>query len=371
MIKIHAAHHGDQRLGSMSASDAQRLLKTYTYYTEDPDSPTDRGYQRPPDPARYAPIAADIELHGATPITLSDRGRWAFLLDEPSSTIDMSLKDFVDALGTTTEAERLLASIIDGQHRYNAGLRLWERGVDCEFPFLLFTNLSWAEEVERFNTINTKAKNLPRALVEVNRHATFDDDAASPRERLAQEIREVVMRLETDDDSVWRAEVNMTGGRNSNRPVTFEGLRRSTEATFVGRLAMLPLERKVELAKAYWLGVAETWPEAWTNQKEIVDRINPVTGEVEEVEQPVRYRIKDLAGVAALAKLGNQILIDAHNGDTDTLNPKTIKARLARAADVSWVRAKDNPDMGSQAGFAGLRDMYDMLLSRVYPQQAA
>ncbi len=369
MIRIYAGLAIDpgQRIGSMSASDAQKLLKTYTYFTPDPLSPSEKGYQRPANVTRFAAIARDMEIHGVTPLIISDRGRWGCLFRSVDSAIEMEVDEFIASIQAVNGiTEEFCASIIDGQHRFEGSQNCLRRNIDVEVPFLLYTGLDWAAEVERFNTINTTAKNLPRALVEVNKYTAFDPETADSREALQQQVREVVMALETDEDSIWHNQVNMTGGRNSDRPVTFEGLRRSTEATFDGRLRMLPLNKKKEFAKTYWKIVAETWPDAWNNVPETRERVNPMTGEIEPVEQSVKYRIKDLVGVSAIARIGNDVLQEAYDADRDVLNTGTVRARLNRAKNLSWVKSDDNPDMNSQAGMAGSGGMYQMLLSRIY-----
>jgi DGQHR domain-containing protein len=367
VIKIMDADRQGKRMGRMAASDAERLLKTYTYYTDDPDSPNGKGYQRPPDESRYAEIAADIEMHGVTPIILSDRGRWKSILGDGSIDVAMTLEEMLEVLDAAGEEGReVFLSVIDGQHRTQGALRLLARGIDVDIPFELLVDLTWPEEVERFNTINTKAKNLPKALVEVNRMNVFDSSKATNRERQEQDVREVVFALERDEDSPWHHQVNMTGGRNTGRPVTFEGLRRSSLSTFTGPLALLPLATKVEMAKSFWRVVAETWPNAWNDVPEVVERVNATTNEWETVEVPVKYRIKDLAGVSALAKIAGHVLQEAWDPATQQLRMGLVRARLGRGQDISWVKAKDNPDMNAQAGFSGLADMYDMLLRRLY-----
>jgi DGQHR domain-containing protein len=374
MIHVYPAHidEPEQRMGWIHASDAARLLKAYTYYTEDPDSPTGKGYQRPPTPSRFPKIASDIAAHGCTPLTLSDRGRWRSLLSRTDAIIRMSFPELMKALGVgESEVESVLLSIVDGQHRNGGALWLLNsQRADAVLPFVLFHGLTWAEEVERFNTINTTAKNLPRALVEVNKYTTFNPATASKAEKLHHEVHEVVMRLATDADSIWNEQVNMTGGRNADRPITFEGLRRSTEATFSGRLALVPVEKKVLMAKYYWAAVAATWTKAWHNMPEINEWVDTRTGQEHAEEIPVRYRIKELAGVSALAKLANDILSEAYDFDTGAVNTALIRARLSRAADLSWVRADDNPDMSGQAGFSGRAALYDTLRERIYGTQA-
>lgn len=370
MLKIYPAHSMalNKRLGTMLVSDARRLLKTYTYYTDDSMSPNGKGYQRPPTESRYPQIAADLRDHGITPVILSERGRWQSLWRTPDTNFEAPVEEVLQTLEAGRDDGEIVASIIDGQHRNQAAQLLLDReSIDLELPFLLFTDFSWGEEVERFNTINTTAKNLPKALVEVNRHAIFDPAGSSARERKKQDVRDVVMALETDPDSIWYEQINMTGGRNTDRPVTFEGLRRSTDATFAGRLALLSVTKKIQLAKVYWRIVAETWPNAWNNVPPTVESVDPETNELQTFEIPnAKYRIKDLAGVSALAKLGNQVLLDAYDDETGEANTAIIRGRLARAKDVNWLKSRDNPDMSSQAGFSGTADTYDLLLARTY-----
>ncbi len=374
MLKIYPAHStdGGHRLGSMLVSDAEKLLTTYTHYTEDALSPNGKGYQRPPTESRFPQIAAYLKDHGVTPIIISDRARWQALWRTPDTTIEMSADEALEMLKQNgVEDEGAFASILDGQHRDRSGRWLYEReGIDLQLPFLLYTGLTWSQEVERFNTINTTAKNLPRALVEVNRHTIFEPHGASARETQRQDVREVVMALETDPGSIWHKQINMTGGRNTDRPVTFEGLRRSMDQMFAGRLGLLSIQKKKDLARAYWQAVADTWPDAWNGVPPTMERVNPETNEVETVEVAgAKYRIKDLVGVSAIAKLGNQVLLDAYDDQTQQLNMGMIRGRLGRAKDISWLKSSDNPDMASQAGFAGTADTYDLLLARAYPRQ--
>ena len=70
--------------------------------------------------------------------------------------------------------------------------------------------------------------------------------------------------------------------------------------------------------------------------------------------------------VEPAASIAGHVLGEAYDPATLNLNMGVVRARLGRAKDVNWVKAKDNPDMNAQAGFSGLADMYDMLLQRMY-----
>ena len=82
------------------------------------------------------------------------------------------------------------------------------------------------------------------------------------------------------------------------------------------------------------------------------------------MEVPVTYRINELVGVAALAKLGQNIIASAleHENFDERLEVLTM-----RLSEVNWEKSKDNPWMrNQQAGFAGQRDLYTVLYNWVY-----
>lgn len=127
----------------------------------------------------------------------------------------------------------------------------------------------------------------------------------------AQSIRRITFNLCRDDDSVWGPvdgieQINMTGVRDPNRQVTYEGLRRSTSNMFpvqlLGRLSAIDENLPLKYAKRYWAAVATACAEAWNGVPDKRTVVDPDTG-VETVEK-IKYRIKDLVGVASLAKLG-------------------------------------------------------------------
>ena len=164
----------------------------------------------------------------------------------------------------------------------------------------------------------------------------------------------------------WHEQINMTGGRNTGRRVTFEGLRRSSLATFPGPLALLPLPKKIEMAKGYWKAVSETWPDAWHDVPLVIERVNPRTNEWEQVEESVKYPDQGPGRCLSTCKnrrghppggLRRSKRIAEHGH-----GPRTARPRQG----INWVKSKDNPDMNAQAGFSGLADMYDMLLQRIY-----
>lgn len=351
---------------------ARDLLFVSTYEAEDPASnAVDRhGYQRPPMPKRFPEIAHYFTTGSnrflVTPLIISVR--LAAVAD-----IERFLQ-FLQA-GDISAIRRHfginVASVVDGQHRYLGLVSAWE--ADSEFlpaiPVMLYFGLSFVQEAELFNTINATQRKLPKALIETTR----GDITQVGSEGYAQRIRRIAFALCRDSDSVWGPiegveQVNMTGVRDPDRPVTYEGLRRSTANMFpeelLSRLEALDSELPIKLAKRYWKHVSETCREAWTGRPSFRITEDPITGERSEV--PIKYRIKDLVGVAALAKLGKDIITSQIEARGE---PQRLENLVDKLADVDWEKRDENPWMRSQAGFAGQKELYGMLHALVYSDE--
>jgi hypothetical protein len=143
--------------------------------------------------------------------------------------------------------------------------------------------------------------------------------------------------------------------------------RRSTSHMFPAelhsRLVSLDAGLPLKLAKRYWAEVATTCEEAWNGVPATRTETDVNTGE--SVEVKIKYRIKDLVGVASLAKIGKDIVTSQlDSGEADRLEQLTQKM-----VEVDWEKRADNPWMRSQAGFAGQKEMYLMLHGLVFSDQ--
>ena len=169
-------------------------------------------------------------------------------------------------------------------------------------------------------------------------------------------------RVARDVDSVWYDQINMTGARDPERKVTYEGLRRSTANMFPAELfdrIQAQDEDPTDYAKYYWLLISEACNEAWMERERYTR--DAETGELEEYTP--QYRLKDLVGVASLAKLGKDIISSA----LEHPEPKEKMTALAsKLSEVDWEKRQSNPWMRSQAGFAGQKDLYTVLFRLVY-----
>jgi DGQHR domain-containing protein len=339
----------------------KHILFVSTVDVADPDSeaPRKHGYQRAPMESRFPGIARyfreNEHMYLITPIIVSVR-----------LTEDEDIEEFTRLFNEGDFAEihhrwhKAVVSIVDGQHRFRGLVKAHDE--DPEFnpivPVMLYFDLDYLTEAALFDTINTTQRKLPRALIELTKGDITEKGVQSH----AQRVREIAFAIARDKDSVWFGGINMTGARDPERRITYEGLRRSTANMFpaelVSRLAARG-ETPEEWAKAFWRSASEGCDAAWKERPVAVR--NEQTGEVEE--RPVEYRLKDLVGVASLARLAKDIITSAieHANARDWMVNE-----VSKLSEVDWEKREDNPWMRSQAGFAGQKELYTMLHDLVY-----
>lgn len=352
---------------TMEPMAAHEALFISTYDEKDPKSPAldNHGYQRPPTESRFQEIARYYEDDGN-----SDR--------IPPLLISMRVKDpgeIAEVLDLLTKGKfaelhkkfgKDVLSVIDGQHRLKGIVRGYENSaLSPAIPMVLYCGLTFEEEAELFNTINITQRKLPKALIETTR----GDITEATEMSYAQYIRRIAFKLCREQDSVWgpvggKEQINMTGIRDPNRPVTYEGLRRSTSNMFpaplLDRITRIDQDLPAKLAKRFWKAVSEACPEAWDSKA--ANRLVYDEEKEHEVQQPIKYRLKDLVGVASLARLGQDI-IRTH---LDAGVENKLEQLVSKLSAVNWEKDPKNPWMQSQAGFAGQKELYEVLYTWVY-----
>lgn len=366
----HVEHHR-VHVAVVSPPAAKDLFFVSTYDEKDPDSNASdkHGYQRPPTESRFPEIAKYFREneHGylITPLIVSVRIK-------DSADIDRFIRLFeandVEAIKRAFGSN--VISVVDGQHRFRGLVYAWEQ--DSEFlpaiPVILYFGLSFIDEAELFNTINVTQRKLPKALIETTRGDITESDSGT----YAQKIRQITFSLCREKDSVWGpvdgvGQINMTGVRDPDRPVTYEGLRRSTANMFpvelLERLEGMDSGLAAKLAKRYWLRVSEACREAWKGEPSERVEVDPLTRERRIT--PIKYRIKDLVGVASLAKLGKDII----TSQLESREPNRLEDLVDKLTAVDWEKREGNPWMRSQAGFAGQKELYLALHRWVYSEE--
>jgi DGQHR domain-containing protein len=367
MRMLGHVHENRTYFGTLNAAAAKELFFVSTYDAEDPESNAadKHGYQRPPTAERYQAIANYFATNGniylITPILVSVR------LDEGDVERFIKLFDAGDTNALKKVFGDKIMSVVDGQHRFQGLVKAWEDNPTFlpEIPVMFYFCLDFVEEAELFNIVNVTQRKLPKALIETTRGDITEVGDAS----YSQRVRRISFSLCRDEDSVWgpvdgAEQINMTGVRDPGRKVTYEGLRRSTSNMYpkplMDRLLAIDEDLPVKYAKRFWKAVSEACSEAW-NGDPSTRTITDLDTEKQR-EEKILYRIKDLVGVASLAKLGSDIVKD----QIQATDPDLLENTVAKLVEVDWEKNPTNPWMRSQAGFAGQKELYEVLYAFVY-----
>lgn len=354
-------------IAQMTPERLKALAFISTYSSEDPKStsPRKHGYQREPMEERFPGIARyyadnDNRFHIPT-ITASVR-----VYDQKSRTRFNTLFNSGAIEKIHREFGKDVFSIVDGQHRIGGLFLAWNRFEDfnADIPVTLYYGLTYVQEAKLFDDINVNQRKLPKALIEATK-VHMDTDGKSH----AQTIRLIAMSLAEDGDSVWRNQVNMTGAPKAPEPVSYETLRRSTGDMFPSRV-LERLEQRGHTAervsKKYWELVSKACAPAWLDTPRFVEN-----DEGEQVEEPVKYRLKDTVGVAAISKLGQDI-VNTSLDRTEKMDEfwDVMAEMVAKLGAVDWEKRKNNPYTSTSAGFGGQRVLYEVLYDLVYLNRA-
>jgi DGQHR domain-containing protein len=342
------------------------FVSTYNTIDDQSSSPRQHGYQRDPLDARFPAIGryfaqqegdgVHTHAHLITPIIASVR-----VYSDKEREEFVKLFNEGDIHAIHERFGRSVVSIVDGQHRTGGLFWAWEKEHDFnpDVPVMLYFGLRYADEATLFDDINTNQRKLPKALIE----ATKVHMEAGEKSH-AQTIREVAFDLAQDGDSPWYGQINMTGARDPEKPISYEGLRRATGNMLQEKL-IARLERQGmaldTVAKKYWEMVARACAPAWQERPRIVR-----TDEGTEEEQ-VKYRLKDLAGVASVSRVGFDILntaLDQSKTDEDFWS--AVASMVSKLGVIDWEKRPGNPWTAAGAGFAGMTGLYKMLYELVY-----
>ena len=359
---------GKVAIATLTPPLLKKLAFISTYETKDPrsSSPRQHGYQREPMEARFSGIgkyyARDQNSYLIPPIIASARVYNLADVEEFNERFNAG-----DIEGLHEAFTRSAFSIVDGQHRMGGLYDAWSKdhNFNPDIPVMIFYGLDYAEEAHLFDDINTNQRKLPKALIEATKlhiEAGVAGDKKHP-----QVIREIAFAVAQDGDSVWKDLINMTGARDPNRSVTYEGLRRATSQMFPDRLLRRLKNMGLfpeQVAKRYWDLVSKASSVAWNEHPKTVTGEDGV-----QREEKVNYRLKDLVGVASLAKIGEDMMntsLDKSQNNEEKFWD-SLTDLVSKLGSVDWEKSPDNPWMSTaQAGFAGQKELYDILYRLVY-----
>jgi len=226
----------------LTANDAFHLTYVKPY-----DDPSGKGYQRPVDNKRCRDFSKYLSLGEKalfTPILLNASGNWEFV---PYDKLRPSYGRLIC---------KGQASVMDGQHRLG-GIRLYikETNSEINIPFIAFHFLDEEEEIELFDTINTKAKGIGSSLSRYLRRDTDD-------------LSWIATQLIIRPDSPFYNIGTIIGKRTNNRHITLQNLYRML--CFLNKQVedqRMSKEEKMAIAFTYYNTLREMYPKEWGDYK--------------------------------------------------------------------------------------------------------
>jgi DGQHR domain-containing protein len=223
-------------------------------YADILDEETQRGYQRRPNPQHSLDFRQYIQRRGSTtiPLTFNARPRkddaWKIVKHRSGASLELR-----------TDAGKILTQV-DCQHRLGH-----LNDLDVSLPFMCFLGLSEREEMEIFNTINTKAKGLSTSLLDFHA-ATLATDLAEERPELF-----IAFHLHDDADSPWYRELDLGGSATSgmHRRASLRTMQKAIRR-FLNQTRILQKETAEDVARlvlAFWAAVAQVLSDAWSRPR--------------------------------------------------------------------------------------------------------
>ncbi|MGE7271990.1 DGQHR domain-containing protein [Brevibacillus panacihumi] len=275
----------------LMSTDASKLT-----YIKPFNDPSGKGYQRPVDSKRCKDIATYLsrgEDALFTPILMNAAGQWEFT----------PYDNFRPSFGRLICKGK--ASLMDGQHRLG-GIRLYhtETQAEISIPFLAFHFLDNDEEIELFNTINTKAKGIGTSLSKyLHRHS----------DELSWIATEMLTRVESPFYDIG----SIIGKRTNGRHITLQNLIK-TLTLLTKEVDFKPnsKDEKLLVALHYYNCIRDHFPEEWSNYK--------------------GYRLTHIVCLDAFSIAGSVLLKRILSDNKNQIDYSTVNKAVNRITKIDW-----------------------------------
>ena len=199
---------------------------------------------------------------------------------------------------------------------------------DVELPFMCFIGLSAREEMEIFNTINSKAKGLNTSLIDFH-NAQLTEDLALDRPELF-----IAIAMRNEPTSPWFMQLDL-GGKSSSGLTRRASLRtfqkavqRFLKATAILKTTSPPAAARVVLE--FWQAVALTLPEPWG--------------------KPRKHQLTKGVGVYALMDIAADIYLESIKLHRTCDKAYFIGALADFAPDFDWSNSGPLKGLGGEVG---------------------
>jgi DGQHR domain-containing protein len=292
-----------------------RLLFALSY-ADILDEETQRGYQRRPNPQHSLDFRQYIQRPGSTtiPLTFNARPRddEGWRITKRAGAVSLEVRVDVGKILTQVDCQHRLGHLND---------------LDVSLPFMCFLGLSEREEMEIFNTINSKAKGLSTSLL--------DFHAATLATNLSEERPElfIAFHLHNDTDSPWYRDLDLGGTTTSgmHRRASLRTMQKAIRK-FLSQTKILQKESPETVARlvlAFWAAVAQVLSDAWA--------------------KPRKHLLNKGVGVYALMTIAGDLYME-HPTATDWDRRHFIAVLSDFLPKLDWGASGDFEGLGGEGG---------------------
>ena len=156
-------------------------------------------------------------------------------------------------------------SQVDCQHRLGHMSDL-----EVDLPFMIFIGLSLKEEMEVFNTINSKAKGLNTSLLDFHRTKLEEDLLVNNPELF------IATELNNSIDSPWYKQLDLGGNKTTGmkRRASFRAMQKSIKKYLQNIVAPnIPPDTHLQFIKEFWKAIHFHLNHEWENpRKHIINK---------------------------------------------------------------------------------------------------
>lgn len=280
------------------------------------DEDSGRGYQRRFNPQHSLDFRRYIQQPQSSTIPLT------FNIRPGDAPDDWKLTE--DGAAARLEIRRAgkVLSQVDCQHRLG-----YLNDVSVSLPFMCYLGLTAREEMEVFNTINTKAKGLSTSLLDFH-EATLSTDLASERPELF-----IALHLNSVPHSPWFRQLDLGGNATSGlmRRASLRTMQKAVKRFLVQTkiLRTSSPEMAARIVLDFWSAVAIVFKSEW--------------------ETPRRHLLNKGVGVYALMSLAADIFQEA--GNASTCDKRHFTGALSDLAPkLDWGVEGTFKGLGGEAG---------------------
>jgi DGQHR domain-containing protein len=333
----------------------------------------------------------------------------------PALLVSLRKTNFVSSDGDlgTLKIDRIKGSlwIIDGQHRIGGFSKIKDQFVfsksldvslfsdlmNYEFPVVFVDSNSAAERIRQKEPTSTNAlspQDIEKTIFFVV-NKTQRGISPSLKDALLYSIRtsgikglslvdkegwrivgaQIGITLNCRENSPLRGKINISGQRNTGKPIKLNTFVSSLEPLFKDKeFSKLTNDDKVSFLEAYWSSLKEFLPEAFENKEKPKDdreefgrrfksNIGRKNHDQKNIEQGTKdehkYLLLTALGIYAVNKLARDALNSAIREGLDYKSPEILKKKMAPMKSFEWESKASK--LSALGGMKGVSKAYELL----------